>query len=261
MPFETRELQKFSSAGRAIAEAAEVSFEHWATGEGGVILKEWAGEVRAGSTDEARLKSRSKAAQITGVRTGGLIGVRINTGRRGGQPGEVFLKRKKWSGVGHVSDDGGLSYKWRHYKASDWAKFSEAMADYAQELRRLIPFGQKAVALARQSVIQIADALGIVLETVVGGGNLSGDQIAKAREAVSQDGKQYINGTGIKTKTDTEFTIEMINRYPGIQEAGIGTALERVVLSRLGFHIENLYSVLKRDTASIARAYPYLEVT
>lgn len=272
MPFDTRELQKFTTAGNAIADAMGTSFENWAVGESGVILKNWAEEIPVKSATEATLKARSKAAEITGVRKAGSVGVSVNTGRNGGIPGNVYLRRLtrnekgkgkslKWTRVAHVSDDGSVEFRNRHYRPSDWAKFSEAARDYASELAKLIPNARKAVALARQSVVQIADALGIALETVRGGGNLSGDAITKARQAVAQDGRQYVNGMGVKIKTETELSIEMINSYPAIQQAGIDTALLRVLQSRIGLHIDQLYSVLKKDTGALAKAYPYLEVS
>lgn len=264
MGFDSRELQKMSVAGRAIAEQAEKSFEEWATGESGVILKLWAGEVKTASPGAAIIRSRSRSAAEVGVQKAGSVGVTVNTGRRGGRPGLGWFRggskgNRTWIPTGTVADSGTVVYKWRHFKDAAWAALSEAMTDYGAVVSKAIPAGQKAIALGRQSVVQIADALGIALETVKGGGSVSGDGIAKARNALASDGKQYVNGTGHKQSTGSAFFIEMVNTYPRIQESGIDTALEKVLASRLALQRQTLDAALTRGTGVVLRNYPYLK--
>ena len=262
MPFQEQELAKFGKAGQAIADAVGETFEAWAMGEAGIVLKQWATHVPEALPDKARMRSRGRARKKSGLDSLAKFSTTANTGRFGGQIGLLWFKSRKgkWRKVGVVADDGSLQQPHTHYGAQEWAKISGAQAAYAGVLPGLVNAGQAAIGLARQSVIQIADSLGIRLENVQGGGGGSVD-FARARAARASDGNQYINGTSTITRGKGSFAVTLIDTYPAIEEAKIDQALELVVAQRMAFHESNLDMAMAKDLRGLQKAYPYFEVT
>lgn len=266
MPFATEDLRKFSTVGRAIADAAEITMEQWIEIEAGAVTKEWAELVSVSSEDSARFRSRSKTAADESLQNSETHGGTVNTGGKGGSPGLVWIRtkgkraKKGFSLAGTVDDSGRLTFAWRHYKTETWAKISSAVAAYAEKLGKAIPAGQKAIGLARGSVVQIADSLGILLENVKAG-NLSSAAIAQAREARPSDGSFHQNGRGIREKGEGTFFIELINSYPALHEAGIDTALDVIVARRLTQAQSTLNAALSKNLAYLQRQFPYLKTS
>lgn len=269
MSFAPEELRKFTDAGRAISDAAGVAFEDWARGASGVILKEWTANIAVPPTARIEDRARGRANLHLGISrsqnpsfSGNQYQISVNTGGRKGQPGVVWTrtKKRKWQVVGNVANGTFIPAN-RHFTAEKWGLMNAGAQRIAQLAPELIAAGKSAAGLARQSVIQIADALGIALETVRGGIGIGADGIAKARAAVASDGRIYQNGTGTHTKTGTAFEIEMIDSYSRNREAKVQEALETAIrLQTLEFE-RNLSAKVFDSARKTAKAYPYLEVT
>lgn len=260
MPFERSELKKFDDAGREIVRAVGVTFEEFAEGESGVILKAWAGLIGASSEAEAEVRGRNRVLNKLGL-TGGK-GVTINSGVKG-EEGVVFVrstkKGRKFYQIGKVGHNAGpfVPHKQRVADAA-WAESQQAIQQF-QAKSGLIAIARRTVGLARQSVIQIGDMLGIAIENVTGRG-LSGSEVSKARNAVAGDGQTYQNGFGVRTKSNTSFSIEMIDRYPKLREAKVDLALGWAVGSRVQLMTKILMSKFKPSLERVARQLPYLQV-
>ncbi len=257
MPWAPTELRKFQAAGRAIQAAASIGVEEWAVGEGGVILKLWAGNVAIPNVNAVERRARNRVLKNEGLTQGKIT---INSGVRG-EEGRVWIRAKngKYRLAGMVAHNAGsFSPENLHFSPDQWADQQSATGRY-QGKAGMIAMARRTIGLARQSIIQIADTVGIALERVVGGGIGAGG-VAQARGAVASDGKVYQNGTGTRQKTATSFALEFVNTYPKIQQAHVDTALINALGSRQAFHSRNFEAGVFKSVEKTARAYPYIEV-
>lgn len=262
MGYESTELRKFTEVGHAIAKSANVSFQTWARGEMGVVLKMWAARTPVISEAKSAVEARSKASKQAGTQRASKGGISVNTGERGGRAGLVWFRTRNdhWQDAGSVSDSGTYSATWTHWKASDFENITKLAEKFGTEVSKLIPAGKKAIGLARQSVVQIADALHIPLESVQGG-TLTGGDINKARNAMASNGMTYQNGKGTETKGGAGvYSIEAVNSYPlnGVMKMDI--ALMSVLQTRIRTYENNIVRGVFRDLKSVAQAYPYIKV-
>ena len=262
MGFEVTELRKFTEVGRAVTAAARISVEDWAMGESGVILKRWTGMTKVASEERVTVEARYRAGKqafggATNVKN--PFGITVNTGKRDGIPGKVWnrTKLKNWQEAGQIRDDATWIPAWKHFGDEAWKRIDAGGKSYAATLAKMKPMALKAVGLARQSVVQIADQLGISLESVRGGtANAAG--IAKARSALASDGRYYQNGRGIRDKDSTSFFVEMINGYPRIQELRMDETLEAIVRDRMGETRRALESKVFESAQRTTRVFPYI---
>lgn len=269
MPFAPQELRKFHDAGRAIAQAANVGLEDWARGAAGVVLRDWTSNVPLVNPKRIDDRARGRVNLELGISrkqnqsfSGNPYQITVNTGGRKGRPEIVWTrneKTKKWQIAGTASG-GAFVPANRHWTDAMWAKISAGASKFAGLAPEFITRGHSAAGLARQSVIQIADALGIALETVKGG-RLGAEGIAQARSAVASNGKTYQNGTGTYRKTDTSFEIEMVDRYSRNKEAKVAEALELAVATQVVQFKTNMINGVFASVAKTVKAYPYLSVT
>jgi len=109
------------------------------------------------------------------------------------------------------------------------ANVMDAVSDVPGAVQRAQETGRRSVGLARQSVVQIADALGIDLLTVKGGGTLSDAGIAKARAALASNGQSYRNGIGLQGGNKVYDHVDLINTLPYGRKIG----MDRTLLSVL----------------------------
>lgn len=254
-------LQQYRAGFRRLA--ALEGFDHKAIlrAEAGVILKTWAGRTKVANAYTAELFARAKAAK----RAFGAnhinknpFGITVNTGRRDGFPGTVWFRtaRKKFMTPGVISENGSIKQSHLHFKDDDWARIEAGMVTYANELKKALPAAVKSSGLARQSVIQIADDLGIDLGAVKGGGNLSATGIAKARAAIASNGHQYKNGSGSEGGDAVRCHVELINRLPYNQKAGMDSVLLSIIAGRAKY-IERSYQKGAFDSMSrTVKAFP-----
>lgn len=271
MAFEPKELRKLHDAGKAIAAAANVGLEQWARGASGVILKDWTANIALADPKRIDDRARGRTNLEIGISrkqnpsfSGNPYQVSINTGgKKRDKHGVVWTrnpKSKKWAVVGTVNG-GTFNPAHRHWTDEAWAKMSAGAEKFATIAPKLIERGRSAAGLARQSVIQIADVLGIALESVRGGIGLGGADIAKARGAVASDGKKYQNGFGSYVKTATSFEITMIDRYSRNREARVAEALDVAIATQTVQFKSNARQKVFESVEKTVKAYPYLTAT
>jgi hypothetical protein len=145
-----------------------------------------------------------------------------------------------------------------HIAPRDWGAVSTMVGVFKTEYRFAIKAAQGAGGLSRQAIVQIADSLGIRLESVKGS-RLSGAGIAKARRAMPSNGRTYRNGTGVRKRGVVAY-VEAILRYPRAHAIGMDVALAEVIRGRLAYFQRNLEEGVFLSAKATARAYPYLHV-
>ncbi len=251
------ELRKFTEAGNAIASAAGVTLEQWAEAESAQILSGWAALVSAQTVPQAEQRARNRVLNRLGLTKGAET---INTGLRGPE-GRVWVKTRKgkWVLAGVVAHNAGpFTPTHRKLGAGEWGAANDSVQAYQAEAG-VIAMAKRTIGLARQSIIQIGDMLGIDLGRIAGG--LSGADISRARSAVAGDGQTYQNGFGVRQKSAGAFSVELINRYPNLHQAKIDSALSQVVSSRAELMAETLSGRLGTAAQRVAAAFPYLQVS
>lgn len=246
-------------------------------GEAGAILKTWAGRTKVRTQEKIDLASRLHVLRDQALTTAFEIGdITINAGLRGPE-GRVWRKvgkgnNRKFLLIGQMLKDGrgvdwGIAAARRGRnqtagKAVDWSKYSNTggrINAYANKLPSALEKGRRAAGLARQSVVQIADALGIDLAAVPGSG-LNAAGLAKARAALATNGRAYKNGTGTSLGDAEKATITLINRLPYGTAAKMDTVLLGVMAGRAKF-FQQSYAKGAFDTIErTARAYPWMRV-
>ena len=266
MSFAQTELRKFTDAGQRIASAAGVGFKEWADDESALILKAWAGLIGAQTPEEAQLTARIRVLRGLGLTNGSST---INAGLKG-KEGLVYVRTKtkyKTKGgkmargytlVGELGPNAGnfTGREGRRVGNDQWAMTQQAVQRY-QGKKGVLDIAKRTVGLARQSIIQIADALGLSLDRANGPG-LSGADVARARNAVASNGQTYQNGLGIRTQTADSFSIEMINRYPKLREAKLDTALAVAVGQRINQAARTLGPTVWQEVEKEAASIPYV---
>lgn len=268
--FTSTELDKFSAAGRTIAAAVGTSVQLWARAEAGVILKTWAGrtKVRAQRPLEVSgiLRAYRTARRVAGMQPlknkGGVARGQagINLGLRKGAEHRVWYRTRS-SGVKFQPVYGpGFSRGWRIRNNADWPEIDRMVQNFRAHLSASVSAAKGAAGLARQSIVQIADDLGIRLETVKGGGALSAAGLAKARRAIASNGQFYRNGYGIEANGARQFFITLVNRYPRLRLVGMDNTLALIIRGRLSYFRRNLEEGVFLSAQKAARAYPYLSV-
>lgn len=272
--FSEIELKKFSDAGRVIAAAVGTSVELWARAEAGVILKTWAGRTKVATektvTTGAILRAYRHARRAAGYGNDKNKGATapgqasINLGIRHGNAGRVYYRTRKKGTMGgragfqDVYSTGFGSSK--HIANRDFGSVQAMVSQYRSEVGKLIAAAKQAIGLSRQSIVQIADDLGIRLESVKGGGTLSAAGLAKARAALASNGTAYRNGYASISSNARSFYLTLVNRYPKIGALHMDTTLQGVIMGRLRYFQKNLEEGVFLSAKSAARAYPYLEV-
>lgn len=241
-------------------------FDHAAIlrAEAGSILKRWAGRTKVADTAESVRRARSVAAGVAGVRRAGdtTYALTANTGRRGGEPGRLWFRYPsgRFGVAGYISDEGDLRYSWIHYKKEHWDEIQDRATAYQTALRRFVPLAPRSVGLARQSVVQIADDLGIDLATVAGTG-LSAAGLAKARAAIASNGRTYKNGTGLQAGDGIRYHITLINRLPYGVKSGMDRVLASVISGRAKYIARSYAKGAFDSLAGVARAFPNFKLT
>lgn len=251
----------YSTAFRRLQELPGFDHRLVLLAEAGSILKRWAGETKVGTQKQASFRARNRAGKRAFGYTSiskNPYGITVNTGSRGGFPGEVWYRHPKsgnFQQAGMVSNSGSFTPSWIHWKSEIWNRIHTGGQLYGEQLRTILPLAPKSIGFARQSVIQIADELGIDLSQVKGGG-ISSAGITKARAAIASSGKAYKNGLGYQGGDEVRCYIDIINRLPYGQKIGMDRSLARVLSGRAKF-IETAYK--KGAFASMryaARSFP-----
>lgn len=235
-------------------------FDHRETlrAEAGSILKQWAGKTKVATEQSMRLRVRSRALRSVGlVNMQAGNDVTINSGIRG-EEGRVWFKtrREKYQLAAVISiETGQVAFQNLHFRPDDWSKIVSSINAYRAEYPKQRAAAVASAGLARQSVIQIADDLGIDLNEVEGGG-ISAAGIAKARAAIASNGQSYKNGSGNQGGNEVKFYVELICNLPYGIKIGMDSTLAFVLQNRAKY-IEKSYQKGAFDSMSRAtRAFP-----
>lgn len=268
-------MADYSQALRRLASLTGLNQRAVLMGEAGIILKTWAGRVKVVTQEQA---DKNTWLHILGEEGLGVTrapkpgDVSVNAGIRGGNFGRVWVRSKEprhrdargkpYRLAGVISEYGQNFRPMNfHWKNQTWSDIQEIVESIAIQARRKLVKGRKAIGLARQSVVQIADALGIDLLKVKGGGTLSAAGIAKARAAIAVTGRAYKNGLGSALGDDEKAVVTLINNLPFGVKIGMDRQLLGIINGRKKF-FQQSYAKGAFDTMTrTARAYPWLRVT
>lgn len=228
----------------------------------GSILKTWAGRTKVAKPEQAEWRARYRAGKRAFGDVGSInsnpYGISVNTGLRGGFPGEVWYRHPmsgKFQQAGVIDDSGGFRASWIHWKTPVWNKIHDGMKIYALHLRDQLQIAPKTIGFSRQSIIQIADALNIDLNQVKGQG-VSAAGITKARAAIASSGRSYRNGYGNQEGTHERFFIRMTNRLPYGIKSGMDRTLKGVISGRAKF-IQTAYAKgAFNSVRGVAKSFP-----
>ncbi|MFA5262358.1 MAG: hypothetical protein WC378_00935 [Opitutaceae bacterium] len=149
----------------------------------------------------------------------------------------------------------GFAPLWLHFKDGDWIDIQEAIAAFKSDSQRRVPRALKSIGIARQSWVQIADSLGIDLESVPGGG-ASPAAIAKARAAIGPKGQTYQNGMSSEVGAAQSYLVTLINGFPKIQQHGLDSILVGAINGRVKFYEKNVSLGVFDSIEKILNAYP-----
>jgi len=231
--------------------------------EAGVILKTCAARSPVAKPAKTDLRSRLTAIWDLGLTKGDIT---VNAGLRGPE-GRVWARSRgprgrtdtfrMLRGPGNLIGPA-VPYHWRN---DDWRSYQQTLADYRNTAKRLMTLGRQSAGLARQSWVQIADRLGIPLETVPGGGSLSPNQIAQARRATNSRGKFYLNGQAAKEKSAERFFVTLINNLPFGTRIHFDALLERVIMGRVKYFATSLSKGVFQSMETVARRFPGFSAT
>jgi hypothetical protein len=251
--------------------------------EAGVILKTWAGRTKVATLAQADRRTRLRTIRTLGLTRGDERGaVTVNAGFRPAPFGRVWIRVREGAGRGNWILAKGPNFSAPSGPATftlvgrqlynpgnrgdtdrstsmQWMENVEA-AQRAVEfnLKRAIPRGRGAIGLARQSVLQIADSLGIDLLRVEGGGALSAAGIAKARAALASSGKAHRNGFGRSGGDQLRPYVDLFNRLPYGTAIGMDRTLLGVLAGRVKFFERSYAKGAFNFQHTATKAYPNL---
>jgi hypothetical protein len=268
----TKITAEYSRALRRLGELSGFSPSQVLIGEAGIILKTCAGRAKVATQDKTDKRSRralGKKYSLTKAQNWGDVSV--NMGIKAGKlPGTVWKRvgksSAKFLAIGQMGSAWN-SIRWRKLsgkKGGDWGKYTtsvEPVLNVIDNMDRYVQRGRDSMGLSRQSWVQVADELGIQLETVQGGGTLSAQGIAKARAALASNGNRYKNGSGTLTQTEIKAQVKIINSLP----YGIAIGMDKQLLSVLGGRakfFQQAYAKGAFDSMGrAARLFPWMKIT
>jgi hypothetical protein len=266
----SRIMAAHASAIRGLRELTGFQLKDILKAEAGSILKTWAGRTKVGTQAQADRRTRYRTVRDLGYgRAEDRGDVSVNSTFRPAPYGRVWIKVRNGNGRQNYILAMGPNFTQPTGKAvfnkfhpnpspttNKWiANVLDATEDVQATVNRRLEAGRRSRALARQSVVQIADRLGIDLSKVAGGGvNTAG--LAKARAAMASTGRFYQNGFAASGGDNAKSFIDLINRLPYGREASMDRTLLGVIAGR-GKLFERFYAsrVIHAQHAT-ARAFP-----
>lgn len=258
--FDTSRAQAaYASAFQQLAALPGFSQKEVLRAEAGVILKTWAGRTPIAKQEKSDRTSRLQLISKFHLTRAGNSNVTINAGVRGpvgfiwnrGQSGKFRL-------AGKIAPDAS-SVQWSnyHFRDTEWNAILEAGTTYADNIAGYISRGRRSAGLACQSIVQIANALGIDLAQV-SGGNLSATKLARAQSALASNGRAYQNGIGMEGGDETAGYIDLINSLPYGRKIGMDRTLAGVLAGRAGYIKQSYAHGAFNSMARVAAAFPNL---
>lgn len=250
----------YQSALRALVAAAPVSAERVLRAEAGSILKACAARTKVAKAATITRNERLRVIKDLGYAHGrsGGFGIAINAGIRGAF-GKMWRSTTRKDGTWGLQQTHAENFRPlnRHFGDAVWIDLKEAVEDFKSSAAKRVPAAKQSAGLARQSWVQIADSLGILLEAVPGGG-LSGAGLAKARAALASNGRAYVNGFSEEERNSKGVLFRLINRIPFGPAAGLDQILLGVVAGRAAYAEQNMARGVFDDMKKLLRAYPGL---
>lgn len=247
--------------------------------EVGSILKTWAGRTKVATQGKVDRRARLKAVRDLGYTRGNERGdVTVNAGFRPAPFGRVWIRvregpgKNNWilaKGPNFSAPSGSAKFtmfRRKLYNGGDtdrstsfqWMEnVNYATRQVQQRIKEAIPAARRSIGFSRQSVLQIADALGIDLASVAGGA-LSGAGIAKARAALASNGRAYRNGSGMLTGTQVKAYAHIVNSLPFNTKIGMDRTLAGVLAGRAKFIDTAWRKGTFNSLSNTARAFPNL---
>jgi hypothetical protein len=255
------EIQKLTRAFRAVAAATQKDSRDVLRSFAGVVLKTWAGRTKVVTEKKTDERTHFQVVKSLGLTKAPDEGdVSVNAGRKG-LFGRVWVRTANgFRCAGQIAPDGsGFRPVNYHWKSGTWTDISEAVVDVCARLPNHLTRGRAAIGLARQSVVQIADALHIDLARVQGGGTFSAAGIAKARAALATSGKRYTNGLGQEENSAKGIFLTLINNYPLAEKLEMDRTLAGVLSGQVKYFERNMEEGVFTSIKKIAAAYPFLK--
>ena len=251
----TKATGAYAEAFRRLVRMSGFDHRNVLKAEAGSILKAWAGRTKVRTQAKTDHASRLHAVKSLGYTQAADRGdVTVNAGFRPAPFGRVWIKVRNTGGkkmfvlalgANFTAPSGSAvfnmfgtnpspnTYKWI-------ANVLDAVEDVQAKLQPSIEKGRRSAALARQSVVQIADSLGIDLARVNGGG-LNAAGLIKARAALATTGVSHRNGSSAQGGNEVKAYVDLINRLPYGTKTGMDRVLAGVVIGRAKF-IERAYA-------------------
>ncbi len=235
----------------------------------GSVLKIAAGRTKVATDDKTDKRSRLWLTHSIGAsRPSEGSPVSINAGARFRKLGPGFVwyaARTKAGGrtfklVGRIDDQGNEMTGGLHFSPGQWSQIRAVVTQYVNGVRGAIARGRGAEGMSRQSWVQIADALGISLETVPGRG-LNAAGLAKARAAMASNGRAYVNGTASEADSKAgKYVVTLKNSLP----YALAIHLDSLMTSILAGEATRFNKMHEKGVfdsqAKLARAFPWVKV-
>lgn len=252
---------QLSGAIRSMSRLTGFSEKAITQGLAGRILKKWAGYTKLANPGIVDRNARLRALRSLDLTKANPLS--INVGIRGQAGLEWYrTQRKQFILVGAMRVGGAFlpSNKFASFSTGKQTDIREAATDAGLAMNREMAKGERASGLARQSVIQIADSIGIRLESVPGSG-LSPAAVAKARMAIATDGMSHVNGYGSEDESNAgKYFVSLVNQYPWQAKAGIDSGLLRAMSGEVGYFRQNMNRGVFDSLQNTARAYPWMKL-
>lgn len=266
----------YAAAFRRLARMSGFDHRTVLRAEAGSILKAWAGRTKVSTVEKADRRSRLHTVRSLGYTQAKERGdVTVNAGFRPAPFGRIWLKVRnnggrnafimakganftEPTGSGIFTLERRRGYQRLGTQTPVWAgNIDDAIRNVQGKLKTAVAKGRRAMNLSRQSVVQIADSLGIDLARVPGGG-LSAAGLAKARAAMATTGVSHRNGMSAQGGNEIGAYVDLINRLPYGVKIGMDRVLAGVVAGRAKF-IERAYAKGAFDSVKrTAAAFPGL---
>lgn len=245
--------RNFASGIDQMAKLTGIDAKKIVLAEAGSVLKKSMSETK-GPPSQATLTTAGRLRALKALKLTGGGPVSITAGTRGTTYGRVFLRKKNGDGY-RRTHDGNFHPLNQHYTDEQWQQLRNAINDAKITIAKVVPEVKATRGLARQSWILIADALGIRLEQVPGGG-LSAGAISSYREARARGNRQARNGTA-KTEIEAgKFAVTLINRLPYGGRLGFQGILSAAVAGRVKFMQTALQRGFVGSVQDVAKLFP-----
>lgn len=254
--------EKLSASFRTLAKLQGFSEATVVRGEVAVILKTCVQRTKVAKADAVTMRTRNRVLRDMGYTQGdGPGSVTINSGVRG-FAGRIWWRTRnnRFQLAGQMADSGQQYMpNHRHFSEKDWFDIEDAVHDYAAAMKRDLPLALGSANLARQSWVQMADDLGLILEDFPGGASAAA--IAKARRSIASNGRTYRNGIGTEQyEANKSYVATMVNQLPYWPKIQLDTILAAVLAGRAKFYEQNVARGVFASHAETVRAYPWLKV-